>query len=109
MSERGPGNKGGPRGEKGHSIRGSASEGAGGTEEKTHVYQHPLNQVEESVVRGWGIDPHEHNRATLREEDRSNLLPVEQAMGGLGRESGKRGETSEQGRMAGKSNLGTSS
>jgi hypothetical protein len=87
-------------------VRGSAFEGAGGPEEKTaHVYQHNLGKVEEATVRGWGMEPHKLERATLR-SDRPDLLPADQALGGRGREPARKGDVSEQGRAAAKANVG---
>ncbi|KAL2134970.1 hypothetical protein VTI74DRAFT_10197 [Chaetomium olivicolor] len=103
-----PADEGGVVDDTGRFVRGSAYEGAGGPEEKTaHIYQHKLGKVEEATVRGWGMNPHELQRSTLR-EDRPDLLPAEQAVGGRGREPAKQGEVSEQGRMAAKSNVGLS-
>ncbi|KAK4157405.1 hypothetical protein C8A00DRAFT_40244 [Chaetomidium leptoderma] len=101
--------KGGDVDETGRSIRGSASEGAGGPEDTTaHVYQHNLDKTEEATVRGWGMDPpHKLERATLR-DDRPDTLPADQALGGRGREPAKQGDVSEQGRMAAKANVGLS-
>ena len=91
-------------------ARGSAYEGAGGPENKpSHVYQHPLNRVEETVVRQWGQDVREGERATLRRGDRPDLLPSEEAIGGRGRESLNKGELAEQGRAAAKANVGLGS
>ncbi|KAK3290271.1 uncharacterized protein B0H64DRAFT_479294 [Chaetomium fimeti] len=101
-----PTDEGGDVDDKGHFVRGSAYEGAGGPEDKTaHVYQHHLGKVEEATVRGWGKDPHAVERATLR-ADRPDLLPADQALGGRGREPAGRGEVSEQGRAAAKANVG---
>jgi hypothetical protein len=87
-------------------IRGSAYEGAGGPEDKTaHVYQHNPGKIDESTVKGWGKDPRELERATLR-SDRPNLLPADQALGGRGREPAHQGDVPEQGRMAAKANVG---
>ena len=85
-------------------IRGSAYEGAGGPEDKTaHIYQHNPGKIDESTVKGWGKDPRELERATIRGD---NMLPVDQALGGRGREPPRKGELSEQGRLAAKANLG---
>lgn len=89
-------------------IRGSAYEGAGGPEDKTaHIYQHNPGKIDEATVKGWGKDPRELERATLR-SDRPDLLPADQALGGRGREPAKQGDVSEQGRMAAKANVGLS-
>ena len=85
-------------------IRGSAYEGAGGPEDKTaHIYQHNPGKIDESTVKGWGKDPRELERATIRGD---NMLPVDQALGGRGREPARKGDLSEQGRLAAKANLG---
>lgn len=69
------------------------------------MYQHNPGGVDESTVRGWGKDPRELERASLR-ADRPDLLPADQALGGRGREPARQGDVSEQGRMAAKANVG---
>ncbi|KAH6855432.1 hypothetical protein B0I37DRAFT_442279 [Chaetomium sp. MPI-CAGE-AT-0009] len=102
-----PTDEGGVVDDKGRPVRGSAYEGAGGPEEKTaHIYQHQLGRVEEATVRGWGLDPHKLERATLRSDRQPDLLPAEEALGGRGREPAHRGDVSEQGRVAAKANVG---
>ncbi|KAK4234132.1 hypothetical protein C8A03DRAFT_18905 [Achaetomium macrosporum] len=100
-----PADEGGDVDETGRFIRGSAYEGAGGPEDKTaHIYQHKPGSIDESTVKGWGKDPRELGTR----QDRSDLLPSDQAVGGRGREPASQGDISEQGRLAAKSNVGLS-
>ncbi|KAK0726220.1 hypothetical protein B0T21DRAFT_413561 [Apiosordaria backusii] len=101
-----PGDEGGDRDDKGHWLHGRAYEGHGGPEDKTaHIYQHNPGGIDEEIVKGWGKDPVELERVTLR-EDRPDLLPPEEALSGKHIEPIHRGEVSEQGRLAVKANLG---
>jgi len=73
------------------------------------VYQHNPGAIDEATVRGWGKDPRDLERAARRpDDDDSNLLPADQALGGRGREPAPRGDISEQGRLAAKTNVGLS-
>jgi len=102
-----PGDEGGDRDDKGRWLRGSAYEGSGGPEDKTaHVYQHNPGKIDEAIVKGWGKNPSELEKATISTE---GVLPPDQAIGGRAREPLHHNETSEQGRRAAKSNIGMTS
>ncbi|KAL2192607.1 hypothetical protein P885DRAFT_47325 [Corynascus similis CBS 632.67] len=81
----------------------------GGDDKTAHVYQHNPGAIDEATVHGWGKDPRDLERAARRpDDDDSNLLPADQALGGRGREPAPRGDISEQGRLAAKTNVGLS-
>lgn len=82
------------------------------------MYQHNPGKIDEGVVKGWGKDPRELERAMLSRSAGTgsgggggggggeNVLPAEQALGGRGREAVRHDEVLEQGRQAAKSNVG---
>ncbi|KAK4186339.1 hypothetical protein QBC35DRAFT_554269 [Podospora australis] len=104
-----PGDEGGDRDDKGRWLHGSAYEGNGGPEDKTaHIYQHNPGKIDESIVKGWGKDPKELERETLK-KDRPDLLSPDEATSELARARGEPfhwNETAEQGRRAAKRNVG---
>jgi len=73
--------EGGDLDDKGHLLHGSAYEGQGGPEDKTaHIYQHSPGRIDESVVKGWGKDPHQLELETV-DPSRPDMLPSEMARG----------------------------
>ncbi|KAK1776430.1 hypothetical protein QBC45DRAFT_444370 [Copromyces sp. CBS 386.78] len=76
-----PQQEGGDLDDKGHLLHGSAYEGTGGPEDKVaHLYQHSPGSMDESVVRGWGMDPTKLTAETI-DPSRPDLLPSEMARG----------------------------
>ncbi|KAK4102304.1 hypothetical protein N658DRAFT_566370 [Parathielavia hyrcaniae] len=62
-------------------------------------------RVDESTVKGWGKDPRQLERDMV-DPERPDVLPSDQALGGMRREPAHHGDVSERGRLAAKSNVG---